>query len=144
MLLLAPGWFLRELELFDPALRCRFSPRTNMFQLERKITNSIPIDTSVLNTEHDDYIRAREGYILVGVISPDGFSRSIFDKLRASDLWANGGWEAMANKIEAYEESEELRKNESFAREIRETSRELYHLLKMREGSSVYNAGFIQ
>jgi hypothetical protein len=142
MFLLAPGWFLHELELFDPSLRCRWSERTNMFQLERKITHSIPINTSVNDTEHDDYVRAREGYILVGVISPDGFNRSIFEKLKASDLWANGGWEAMADMIEAYEESEEKRNNEAFEREIRETSRELYHLLKMRQGSSIYNVGY--
>lgn len=142
-MLLAPGWFLAELEAFDPDLRCRWSNRTGTFHLERKVTRSLPTECYKSDTEHDDYIRAREGYILVGVINPDGFSRSIFDKLRASDLWSNGGWQKMISDIEAYEAEEEEKKDKAFSDDLAAMSGEVYRFLKFREGSRVFNAGFM-
>lgn len=142
MALSAPGWFVTELQLFDPALRVRWSPKMNMFQLERKIANGKPVDTSKIDGYDDDYVRAREGYILVALIAPGKFSRTIFDNLRANDLWSNGGWEQVARHIEDIEAREEEAKWEAFEGDIKSAAAELYQFLKYREGSRILNIGF--
>ena len=137
----APAWFVKEMQAFDPALRLRWSPRINLWNLERKITHGLPIETSKSDGFHDDYIRARDGYILVALIEPDKFGRHIFSTLRASDLWSNGGWEEMAKFIEELEAREEEAKWRAFDDEIHVATIELYNFLKWREGGLVFNAG---
>jgi hypothetical protein len=140
----APEWFLKELADFDSQLRVRWSVRTETFHLERRVTRSLHPGTIRCNDYHDDTIRARDGYILVGCIRPGLFSRSIFEKLRANDLWANGGWEKYAETIEAFEQAEEEKKWADYEDELKAQSAELYEHLKLRDGRSVYNAGWIQ
>jgi hypothetical protein len=137
-----PRWFLDEMKVFDPDLRIRWSPKMKMFQLERKIANSKPIDTSKKDSYDDDYIRAREGYILVCLIEPGKFSRSIFVTLRQSDLWTHGGWEHMARFIEEQEAAEEQKIWEAFSDELKYQTAELYNFLKIREGSRILNIGY--
>ena len=139
----APEWFLRELKAFDSLLRVRWSVKRHLWQLERKVLNSLHPGTIKCEEQDDDVIRAREGYLLVGVINPGMFSRTIFDKLRASDLWANGGWQAMVKKIEEAEDESERLEDEAFAREIQEQSADVYDMLKIRDGRSVYSAGWV-
>ncbi len=136
-----PAWFLTELKAFDPALRVRWSAKMNMYQLERRITHGLPVNTLKKDGFDDDYIRAREGYILVALIAPGKFSRSIFDTLRASDLWSNGGWEAMAKSIEDLEAMAEEKRWESFNQDIKDQAREFWNFLKLREGSRIFNIG---
>lgn len=138
----APKWFVKELQTFDPALRVRWSSKMNMFQLERKIANSKPIDTLKRDSYDDDYLRAREGYILVALIEPGKFSRTIFETLRASDMWTHGGWEAMAKHIEDLEAREEEKKWEAFSDEMKYHAAELYNFMKIREGSRILNVGY--
>ena len=139
----APAWFLKELAAFDSDLRCRWSIRTETFHLERRVTRSLHPGTIRSDGYHDDYIRARDGFILVGMIRPRMFARSIFDKLRASDLWANGGWEKMAQTLEEFEEAEEEKKWADYGDELKSQSAELYDLMKLRDGRSTYNAGWV-
>jgi hypothetical protein len=138
---LAPAWFVKEMKAFDSELRVRWSQKMNMWQLERKIANSKIIDTIKKDAFDDDYIRAREGYILVALIESGKFSRNIFSILRASDLWSNGGWESMAQYIEDMEALEEQKKWEAFSDELKCQSREFYSFLKLREGSRILNIG---
>lgn len=137
----APSWFIKEMNSFDPALRVRWSPKMNMYQLERKLANSKPIDTTKKDGFDDDYVRARDGYILVALIEPGKFSRSIFQVLRASDLWSMGGWEAMAKFIEDQEALAEEKRWEKFSEEIRYATKELYDFMKIREGRTIFNIG---
>lgn len=139
--MIAPAWFVKEMSAFDSDLRVRWSPKMNLFQLERKIANSKPIETTKRDGFDDDYIRAREGFILVALIEPGKFSRSIFQVLRASDLWSNGGWEAMAKFIEDQEALEEEMKWAKFTDDIRYQTKELYDFLKVRDGRTIYNIG---
>jgi hypothetical protein len=139
--MLAPEWFVKELNVFDPDLRLRWSSKMNLWQLERKIARSKIIDTSKKDTYDDDYIRAREGFILVALIEPDKFSRNIFSILRASDLWSNGGWESMAQYIEDMEAQEEEKKWADFSDELKYQARDMYEFLKIREGRTIYNVG---
>lgn len=138
---LPPRWFVLELESFDPALRVRWSMEKHMWQLERKIANSVPIATSRVEENADDKIRAREGYILVGSIPKNDLKREIFDFLRSCDLWANGGWQKMAQEIEQREADEEERRDRVFAEDLRSYSAEVYEFLKWRDGRSIRNAG---
>jgi hypothetical protein len=139
----APEWFLKELEAFDSDLRVRWSARTETFHLERRVTRSLHPGTIRNDHWHDDFIRAQDGYLLVGVIRPGMFSRSIFDKLRASDLWSNGGWLKMAQTLEEFEEAEEELKWAQFSQRLKDETSDLYELMKMRDGRSVFNAGWV-
>lgn len=140
----APKWFVKELKAFDSDLRIRWSPRTETFHLERRVMRSLHPGTIRNDHWHDDYIRAQEGYILVATIPPNAIARSIFDKLKAADLWANGGWKKVADDIEMYEEMEEEAKQKAFSDDIRSMTAELYSLLKIRDGRTVFNAGWVQ
>lgn len=140
MQLSAPGWFVREMSKFDPELRVRWSEKANIFMLERKIAHSKNIDT-IKDCFSDEYIRARDGYVLVALIPHDKFSRSIFDTLRASDLWSNGGWEHMAKTIEEIEEREFEEGLKKFIEDIAYESKEYYSFLKYRDGETVFNIG---
>jgi len=139
----APKWFLKELKEFDADLRVRWSKRTETFQLERRVTRSLHPGTIRNDGYHDDYIRAQDGYLLVGVIRPGMFSRTIFEKLRASDLWSNGGWAQMARTIEAFEEAEEERKWAEYSDELRHQSAELYEHMKLRDGRTIFSPGWV-
>lgn len=140
-MLIAPGWFLRELEAFDPALRLRWSDSQMLWHLERKIAKGKPVETLRTDSESDEVIRAREGYLLVASVPPGGLNRTIFEKLRACDLWALGGWEKVEREIVEAEEREEQKRDDDFAADIRSYTREVYEFLKHRAGERVFNAG---
>jgi hypothetical protein len=139
---LVPAWFITEMNAFDPELRVRWSQKMNMWQLERKIANGKFIDTQKKDTFDDDYIRAREGFILVALIEPGKFSRNIFSILRASDLWSNGGWEEMAKQIEDMEAREEEAKWRAFSDELKHQSKEFFDFLSIRVGRRILNIGY--
>lgn len=137
-----PEWFLRELHQFDADLRVRWSPRRELWQLERRVTRSLHPGTIRNDGWHDDYIRAQDGFILVAEIPPRQFHRTIFDKLRASDLWSNGGWEKVADEIEALEQAEEDKKWANFSDDIAYRSKEIYEWWKIRDGRTVFSHGW--
>jgi hypothetical protein len=138
----APEWFLKELNLFDPDLRVRWSAKMQLFQLERKIAHSKIVETTKQDIYDDDYLRAKDGYVLVALIQPGKFSRTIFETLRASDLWNNGGWEAVARHIEDLEAREEEKKWEAFTDDVKYHTKELYDFLAIRDGRRILNVGF--
>jgi hypothetical protein len=138
----APEWFVKEMSAFDPALRVRWSKKMNIWQLERKIANSKVIDTSKRDGFDDDYIRAKDGYILVALIEHGKFSRDIFSVLKASDLWSHGGWECMARYIEEKEAMEEEKRWKDFSDDLKYRTAELYNFFKIREGSRILNIGY--
>lgn len=138
----APAWFLRELHAFDPHLRLRWSPRRELWQLERKILRGLHPGTLFEDGWHDEYIRARDGYILVASIPHGQLRRHVFERLRASDLWSNGGWKRVSDQIDAFEEAEEEKRWEVFSRDVRDDSKDVYELLKVRDGRTVFNKGF--
>ena len=139
----APKWFLRELKDFDPDLRVRWSPRLELFQLERRVLRSVHPGTIRNDGWHDDWIRAQDGYLLVASIPPGKFSRTIFEKLRASDLWSNGGWATMAREMEESEEREEALHWEKFSGNLRDATKDVYDIMKIRDGRTVFNAGWV-
>jgi hypothetical protein len=138
---IAPLWFIKELKVFDPELRVRWSQKMSMWQLERRIAHSKPIDTAKKDCYDDDFLRAREGFVLVALIPPGKFSRSIFATLKACDLWSNGGWEHMARYIEEQEAAVEQKIWDDFSDDLKAQASELYSFLKIREGSMIYNIG---
>ena len=138
---IAPSWFLRELREFDPELRIRWSRMRERWQLERRVTRGLHPGTIRNDQYHDDYIRAADGFLLVAEIPHGTFGRHIFERLRASDLWKNGGWEEMIKKIEEFEEAEEEKKWADYEDTLRHESQALYDLMKIRDGRTVFNIG---
>lgn len=141
--MIAPDWFLRELHAFDPDLRVRWSPRVELFQLERRVRRSLHPGTIHSDGWHDDQIRARDGYVHVASIPPRGFGRHIFERLRAADLWANGGWKRVADELDALEAAHEEERDRKLSQDLSEISREIYDLVKHRDGRSIYSAGWV-
>jgi hypothetical protein len=139
----APDWFLQELKAFDPLLRLRWSVRHEAWQLERQVAWGLHPGTISKDTDSDSYIRARDGYVLVATIPPHGLARSVFAKLRASDLWAHGGWKRVADQMDAFDQMQEERTWESFSAKVHDASREVYELMKIRDGRTVFNAGWV-
>jgi len=138
---IAPGWFLKELREFDPELRLRWSQRLEIWQLERRVTKSLHPGTIRNDGYHDDYIRAQDGFILVASIPHGTFGRHIFERLRAADLWSAGGWAKVVREIEEFEEAEEEIKWTKFGEALKEESKDLYELMKIRDGRSIYSVG---
>jgi hypothetical protein len=140
---IAPSWFLKELREFDPELRLRWSRKMELWQLEIRVTKSLHPGTIRNDNYHDDYIRAQDGYILVASIPHGTFGRHIFERLRHNDLWSRGGWERMIRDIEEFEEAEEEKKWADFEDILKNESKEVYDLMKIRDGRTVFNAGWV-
>ena len=138
-----PKWFIKELGEFDPELRIRWSRRLELWQLERRVTRSLHPGTIRNDNYHDDYIRAQDGYVLVASIPHGTFGRHIFDRLRAADLWSNGGWQRVCREIEEFEEAEEEQKWEKFSQTLQDESKDLYELMKIRDGRTVFSPGWV-
>jgi len=139
-MLIPPGWFLLELEAFDPLLRLRWSDQKKMWQLERKVTVGLPPESFRKDTEHDDFIRAREKYVLVASIPAGGLNRQIFDNLRASDLWAQGGWDKVERDLVEAEKVAEEKSWLDFGEEVRFKAADAYEHWKCKTGQTVYLA----
>jgi hypothetical protein len=139
-----PAWFIREMSAFDEDLRLRWSVKLEMWQIERRVKRSMHPGTIKCGEIDDDRIRARDGYLLVASVPPRGLCREIFQKLKDADLWARGGWKEVANAIEAAEELEEEQRWKAFSDDIKAYSADIYEWLKIRDGRTVYNAGFLE
>jgi len=140
----APNWFLKELKTFDPLLRLRWSPRMELWQIERQVVRGLHPGTIRCDNWHDDYIRARDGYVLVACVPPGRLTPHVFERLKAADLWSNGGWKEVADRLDAFDEAREEKRWELFSRNITDLSKSVYDLLKMRDGRTVFNAGWVQ
>jgi hypothetical protein len=139
----APDWFLKELAAFDPYLRLRWSPRLQLWQLEKKVRRSLAPGTSKTDGWHDDYVRARDGYILVCSLPFSRLNRDLFQILRNNDLWALGGWKKVADALDEYDASVEENRMKKFGETCREQARDFYNWLKIRDGRTVFNSGFL-
>lgn len=137
----APAWFARELRAFDSDLRIRWSRRLQLWQIERRVRRGLHPGTIRNDGWHDDFIRAQDGYMLVASARPGKLGRSIFQKLRDSDLWANGGWQKVADELEAAEERAEEKHWENFGADVRSMSAEVFRFLQHRNGQVIFNAG---
>lgn len=137
-----PEWFVKQMRAFDADLRIRWSARLQLWQIERQVKRSAHPGTIRNDGWHDDYIRAQDGYILVASVQPGKIGPHIFQKLRDCDLWANGGWEKIADQIEDAEQAREEKAWENFGGDVRHLSAEVFNFLKYRNGEAVFNAGF--
>jgi hypothetical protein len=141
VILVPPGWFLAELEAFDPLLRCRWSDRLRMWQIERRVTLGKPPECYRKDTEHDDYVRARDRFVLVCSVPKDGLAPVVFERLRASDLWAAGGWEKVVRDLEEAEDAAENKCWNDFGEEMRFCAAEQYESMKVKDGRTIYMRG---
>ena len=140
----APDWFLKELKTFDPLLRIRWSDKMQVWHLERKLLAGLHPGTIRRDTEDDAYIRARDGYVHVCSMLPDRpFTRQIFAILRANDLHTHG-WKRFADQADAFDQMREEKSWENFSKKVTDASKDVYELMKIRDGRTVFNAGWIQ
>lgn len=107
-----PRDFVQALHNFDKDLRVRWSDGQGKWRLERKVSRGTVWPPSELDTPaaHEDRIAARDGYILVDLL-PE-LSNRLFSVLRAHDIWAHGGAEAVADQMDRMDvlQKYELRK----------------------------------
>jgi hypothetical protein len=134
----APKWFVTELHEFDPDLRIRWSGHMEMWHLERQVRRGLHPGTIRTDGYHDDYVRARDGFILVACVPPRMLCREIFEKLRTSDLWSNGGWQKIIRDIEEGEQAVEDKKWTDFQDKIKHLSAEVYNFISYRSGSRIF------
>jgi len=139
-----PDYFVRELAAFDPDLRIRWSTQYERWMVERRVRRALHPGTIKCEDWDDDVIRARDGYLLVGTVSPHGLSRTILEKLKASDLWSNDGWRRVADKMDEYDRTKEEKAWDDFSDDIRSYSAEVYEWLKIRDGRSVFSPGWVE
>lgn len=136
-----PAWFTEELAKFDPGLRVRWSAQRQMWALERQVKRALHPGTLNGDTEDDEYVRARDGFLLVGHIPPRGISRYVFQTLEQNDMWKRGGWERYIREVEDAEESADEEKWRKITAQNRDLAKDLYEVLKLRSGRTVFNAG---
>jgi hypothetical protein len=138
----APDWFLKELKIFDPLLRVRWSARMELWHIERRVMRGLHPGTIKTDEWHDEYIRARDGYVHVCSVPPGKLTPHVFERLKAADLWSHGGWKKVADQLDEFDQVEEEKKWEVFSRDLTDLSKSVYDLLKLRDGRTVFNAGF--
>ena len=136
-----PAWFVKELRTFNPDLRLRWSRRLEVWQLERRVRRSLHPGTIITNNWHDSFIRAQDGYLLVGPIPHGCLSRSVFEKLRASDLWRAGGWKRMADQLDEMDQSIEDKNWKNFDDDVHYRSSDAWNFIQARHGRRILNAG---
>lgn len=107
-----PREFVQALQAFDKDLRVRWSDGQGSWRLERKVSRGTVWPPSSLDTPaaNEDRIAARDGYVLVDLL-PE-LSGRLFSILRAHDIWAHGGADAVADAMDRLdlEQKAELRK----------------------------------
>ena len=92
----------RDLKAFDPALRLRWSDAQGGWRLERKVAQGAIWPASVVESpaQFEGRIAANDGYILVEFISPEHLSGQLIPVLARSDIWTNGGAQAVADAMD--------------------------------------------
>lgn len=137
-----PNWFIKEMKAFDSDLRLRWSKRLCMWQLERQVRRGLHPGTMRGDEGHDDFIRARDGFLLVLTIKPRMLCREIFESLKLSDLWSNGGWKKLADDLDAAETARENQEWKTFNDDVHAMNREAYDFIQRRNGARISSAEF--
>jgi hypothetical protein len=137
-----PDWWIRELHAFDPDLRTVWSPAMQLWQIERRVRRAIHPGTIKTDSWDDDYRRAREGFLHVASIPPRGFSRYALEKLKAADLWVDGGWQRIERELCEAEAALEAKQWKDFEGDLHHMHREVYRFMAARSGRLVFSAGF--
>jgi hypothetical protein len=137
-----PEWWTRELRAFDPDLRTRWSPKVELWMIERRVRRSLALGTIKEDPNDDDVVRARDGFLHVASLPPRGFSRYALEKLKAADLWTQGGWEKIDRELCEAEAALEEKQWKDFDQDLHHMHREVYRFLSHREGRSCFSGGF--
>ena len=103
-----PSYMKSLLHNFDRDLRLRWSDAQNRWRLERKVSRGVMWPPSELETPSamEDRRSASEGYILVSLIEHNALSDRLIPVLRQSDIWSNGGAEAVADAMDRMDTSQ--------------------------------------
>lgn len=114
-----PRTFTEQLKAYDQALRCRWSDARNCYLIERKVSRGRPIpppksidpddpdsmmtpeDAATHNREiHDEYLAACDGYTILLNVDRDALDSRVFFTLWSTDIWRQGGADAVNARID--------------------------------------------
>lgn len=133
----------------DGRLRLRWSQRQEKWALERQVLRPIEyirtlphylriqVAKNVFNVvENDEWVRARDGYILVGHYAPQPvLGEWVIKNLRYYDLRRfAGGWKEAELEVLRFEESQEERKEAHHRQRLQDISSDMYENAQWRQG----------
>lgn len=114
-----PETFAQELRTYDPDLRCRWSDARQCYLIERKVSRgkqwpppakADPDDNEQMLTpaecdQHnreilDEWTAACEGYVILLNVERDSLDNRVFYTLWATDIWRQGGADAVNERID--------------------------------------------
>ena len=114
-----PRPFAAELAAYDSALRCRWSDVRQCYLIERKVSRGklfpppTPLDpdasdsmhtreeAEAYNREiHDEWVAACDGYAIVLNVDRDCLDSRVFFTLYETDIWRQGGADAVNERID--------------------------------------------
>lgn len=139
------GWtlerFQRELKKFDPLLRCRLSYYRDNYIIERKISHGSAWGVKPDEKRgHDFWIQAKEGYVHCLRVRRDLLGPLVFNHLMATDVWANGGAERVADQMDEADAQRERNVEQEQSNYLDAKGREVYDKHMWMQGDVV--AGF--
>lgn len=141
-------WFQKALKSLDKDLRVRWSFEHKKFIIERKCPKEglyLPVKyveengklvEKIMPEKSDRYIQYHDGY--AGIMYVDKLNESVLNKLKAIDMWENGG--NLNKLVEIEEKKREEKKEAEISDEIRTMSREIWDYWNVR---GVFNKGGI-
>lgn len=139
----APPEFVAKLERFDKELRIRWGVRTALWIIERKM----PSQHRQLLSERpnpwkslrglDLYDGWREGYVHVLSVHPSMLDERVFEALSEADAWRQGGFAAIAQKLDDQDAAEEAAIDRKIKNYTQAAASEAYDRLKWLQGERV-------
>ena len=146
-----PKRFLEDLFRLDNGrLRIRWSEEQQQWCLERKVVRAIQYVKNLPQYKHrfikdlqqwatfenDSWVRARDGYVLIGYYYPYALKYPdwIIRDIQFNDINKHGGWKKVANLIEAREERKRAQLERDQSWERREWAEDMYEDWQWRQG----------
>ena len=138
---MTPTTFAREMHKFDPYLRLRRSQDGAQWFIERRVRRESRCRvTPNERRKWDQFVRDRDGYMLVTAIPWDRLNREVFLALRAADMWQYRGAGPYADALEAAEREDELAQAKRDSAGLQDCGDEAFE--RMRSMEKDIEAGF--
>lgn len=136
----------RDLALYDPTLRLRWGPNTNLWYLERKMDarhpameKERPAPGGTSPRWRDIWPGWRDGYAVVMCIHPSlCTSRFILEALRNSDIHAHDGTAALNRRLDDLQAAEDAAADRMLDTFVEAGSRDLFDRAQWLEKRKVY------
>ncbi len=126
-----PAELAKLLKEFDEALRVRWSDGQQRWRLERRVSRGQVWPPSEVESPeaYEDRQAARDGYILVDYVDRALLNGKLLDVLRAGDIWARGGADAVADQLDRYDAEHLLLMRRMVGNYVEEKARERWRYM---------------